>query len=230
MGKDTMIDIPKKEAKNVFKINQDIIYEMIGNECRHRSRRQLRDVQIYILDLIYKCDLRCRKNNDVNYIGLNLYSMQSFLKKAGISPDAVRENLSRLLAMGLVVKEKVKFGNEKYTRAYYKINKNAFPCRYGKWIFLPTVSISHIYLIPCSKYPFCSCFEDGAFDPTKCEMPKQLNTLLKELPEYLNWLNKNITTLTPPVMDFEPYKRAKYNLDDDIGDADDYYDDNDDDF
>jgi hypothetical protein len=206
-----MLEMTTSSDEDIFRLDQETIYDMVGQQNRNRSRKYLRDIQIYILNLIHKCDLfnqrqnaQLKEKDKKVFIGLNQYMMQIYLKRAGVSPDAVRENLSRLHMLGLVKKKKHRQDNQKHARVYYTINKKAFPCRYGKWIFLPTVQLSHIYLIPCAKYPFCPCWErspngkQSVFNPAKCVMPKQLRSLIKELPSYLEWLEDNIEDFPRP--------------------------------
>lgn len=181
----------RRADPTTFKLNDTIIYQMIGDENRIRSRKQLRDVMIYILNLLHRCYLYAQEHK-MKFHGLTLYEMQNYLKRAGISADAVRENLRKLHLMGLILKRKMNLDDVRFKYAYFNIDTDAFPCRYGKWIVLPNDlnQLDAIYVFNCTKYPFCPCVSRNSegFNPKMCTMPSQLNSLIEKLPAYLSWL------------------------------------------
>lgn len=128
------------------------VYKQKSPSQRHSG---IRPIALSILHIIARAD-RIANKMGIAFIGLSLYDLQKTLGCGNVSNHTVRDNLRKLVKMGLVEKIYIKKGN---VTAHYTIGKWVDPCFSGIFVRYNRKN-NTLFSFQCPRYPFCTLKQD----------------------------------------------------------------------
>lgn len=157
-------------------MEKKILYKEKAPSARHMGLKPLR---IALLTLIFKSS-RVAKKIHRDFYGLTLYECQKAMRMCNVSNHTIRDNLIKLVKMGLLKKNHMKIEGRPSKYTFYDLDESPLPCQDGAYlIWNRVVGKSGFYVISCPSYPHCSLRKED------CKILHHLRGLLNILPTYI---------------------------------------------
>jgi hypothetical protein len=187
-----VITVPEEKGDKIYRQDRDFLQDLeervVNRMPRYKEKSPsarhagLRPMMISLMSLIHRASRLAAKRHKVFY-GLTLYECQKAMKICNVSNHTVKQNLQKLVDLGLVEKKIVKLDGESQERVFYSLKETAdsYPCQDGAYVIVNSKGIGSkgLFVLNCPSYPHCSLRKKD------CRIEVHLRRLAQVLPAHL---------------------------------------------